>query len=874
MNRPIHITTFDNNSYLDTDLPAGMTSLITPKVEVFPTVENVPPMRSKNVIPILSRGSSFNQAKSSSGFPTFPKIDVASPINAGTNSNAAIKSSTQLSDALRSPQFMIQQPEQNQVRLTLENLETVDAEEFDRELEAPSLAYLGGGGKTPIASPCKKSMSMVAKTNSSLAKFSDEHTPRGGSRNIQSSNMQWDDVEVSFQPRDGYRKQSELVPTRTLLPSYKNGYYYDVNGRYDPNYIPNILGRTKTYLLNDKILENVLVFLDSADLVSFSKIIFEYRNDKKYKMKFKNRLFKLLLQGLSDQDQYGFWNAFMNFKQLKKERPTAFTQHFVRVSSFIKDIRKDVDRTFPEIEKYSTEHGKASLLRVLVAVSNSITELGYMQGLNYVAGVFLYYLKEEQAFWATLYLLEKLNAKDLLKENFKTIHLLNYQFEVFLTNYLPAVSNHLNGQPVNISYITTPWFITLYSYHLSLPKIVKLWNFYFIRGKSFLIQFGLAIFSIYESSILSMDQDEVPIFLKNQLNDLSDNDNSIFERALEFKVTKQMLEDIVPFYQQGKPKLTMQRDSRDKVRWQPSSPLASSKSVANLDRNDNLSRNRSSPLRLNRTLGMSQTVIVGKGDETPSRMRALLDSVKQLDISDSIKNIFKRSDNQSRTEFSSNTSSNNSPTRMKDSRMINISQDQSTSSHHLTQSPASPFNRNFLKNNDLYIDESEENSPNLKTKQDETFVESPVATKRFEAVRKEQSAGKLKSRMTTSEYQYTGGNASISDFSPLEKTSTLRRTHMTASIGKLPTFGFTSNVNGNTTAASQRLDERYMSIISLSKIEPSFNGQRAKLIDGERTIELDIKNKSQVNGQLSGSGRNSPDYRPKVYPRGASSIIN
>jgi len=94
-----------------------------------------------------------------------------------------------------------------------------------------------------------------------------------------------------------------------------------------------------------------------------------------------------------------------------------------------------------------------------------------MQGLNYVAGVFLFYLKEEQAFWATLYLLEKLNAKDLLKENFETIHLLNYQFEVLLNNYLPAVSNHLNGQPVSVSYITTPWFITLYSYHMSLPKV-------------------------------------------------------------------------------------------------------------------------------------------------------------------------------------------------------------------------------------------------------------------------------------------------------------------------------------------------------------------------------------------------------------------
>ncbi len=114
---------------------------------------------------------------------------------------------------------------------------------------------------------------------------------------------------------------------------------------------------TKINLLNDKILDPVLSFLDSADLVNFSTLFFEFRNDKKYKSKFKRRLFGLLLKGLNDTEQYGFWNTFMNFQHLKRERPTAFTQHFVRSCSFIKDIRKDVDRTFPELDKYSTEQG-------------------------------------------------------------------------------------------------------------------------------------------------------------------------------------------------------------------------------------------------------------------------------------------------------------------------------------------------------------------------------------------------------------------------------------------------------------------------------------------------------------------------------------
>ncbi len=91
-----------------------------------------------------------------------------------------------------------------------------------------------------------------------------------------------------------------------------------------------------------------------------------------------------------------------------------------------------------------------------------------------------------------------------------------------------------------------------------------------------------------------MDQDEVPIFLKNELKDLSDYDDMIFEKALQFKVTNKMLQDIVPFYEQGKPKLIMQKDQRNKVRWQRSIPLYPSKSVANLD--SSFSRMTSSPM--------------------------------------------------------------------------------------------------------------------------------------------------------------------------------------------------------------------------------------------------------------------------------------
>jgi len=85
---------------------------------------------------------------------------------------------------------------------------------------------------------------------------------------------------------------------------------------------------------------------------------------------------------------------------------------------------------------------RASLLRLLVATSNTVKDMGYMQGLNSIAGMFLFYLKEEESFWVLLYFMEKMKFKNFLKEDFTTINTLVYQLDLFLEHYLPELTEH------------------------------------------------------------------------------------------------------------------------------------------------------------------------------------------------------------------------------------------------------------------------------------------------------------------------------------------------------------------------------------------------------------------------------------------------
>ena len=62
-------------------------------------------------------------------------------------------------------------------------------------------------------------------------------------------------------------------------------------------------------------------------------------------------------------------------------------------------IGKDIDRTFPGHALFEGAKGQNSLRRILSAFALHNPEMGYCQGLNFVAGFLLLIMGEEQAFW-------------------------------------------------------------------------------------------------------------------------------------------------------------------------------------------------------------------------------------------------------------------------------------------------------------------------------------------------------------------------------------------------------------------------------------------------------------------------------------------
>ena len=70
------------------------------------------------------------------------------------------------------------------------------------------------------------------------------------------------------------------------------------------------------------------------------------------------------------------------------------------------------------------------------AISLAFPEVGYCQGLNFIAGVFLMYLNDEDAFWLLYSLFVKYEQKKIY-QNVKDIERHIFLYEKLLAKFLP-----------------------------------------------------------------------------------------------------------------------------------------------------------------------------------------------------------------------------------------------------------------------------------------------------------------------------------------------------------------------------------------------------------------------------------------------------
>ncbi|KAI9272577.1 rab-GTPase-TBC domain-containing protein [Sporodiniella umbellata] len=214
-------------------------------------------------------------------------------------------------------------------------------------------------------------------------------------------------------------------------------------------------------------------------------------------------------------------------------------------SVYEKAILRDLHRTFPHHPFFQSSQGQDSLFNIVKAYSNYDPEMGYCQGLAFVAGPLLLNMPEEEAFGVLVQLLGKYDIRQQFTPQMDLLLLRLYQFDGLLQDRLPHVYRHFNQQGIRSNMYASQWFLTLFAYKFPLEVVYRVYDLLFVEGVNCLFAIGLALLAKNQATLLSLDFDHLVSYLKeDMLTVYQGNALDLLNEARTMTVQKKRLDQL------------------------------------------------------------------------------------------------------------------------------------------------------------------------------------------------------------------------------------------------------------------------------------------------------------------------------------------
>ncbi|GAA5798655.1 rab-GTPase-TBC domain-containing protein [Helicostylum pulchrum] len=282
-----------------------------------------------------------------------------------------------------------------------------------------------------------------------------------------------------------------------------------------------------------------------TDWAFWSKVISGYNNFSQSEIKL-----------LSFQIQQGIPSALRGtiWPLLAKKVDNGLQDHYIQLlkqdSVYEKAITRDLHRTFPHHPYFQSAVGQESLFNVVKAYSLYDPEVGYCQGLSFVAGPLLLNMPEEEAFCILVQLMQNYKLRGHFTPQLDLLRQRLFQFDGLLQDFLPHVYRHFTEQGVRSNMYASQWFLTMFAYKFPLKVVYRIYDTLFTEGVDCLFRIGLALLSKNQSTILSLDFESLVTYLKDDMLTIyNDNITDLLSESFDIKISTRRLEKLAKDYQ-------------------------------------------------------------------------------------------------------------------------------------------------------------------------------------------------------------------------------------------------------------------------------------------------------------------------------------
>jgi hypothetical protein len=176
------------------------------------------------------------------------------------------------------------------------------------------------------------------------------------------------------------------------------------------------------------------------------------------------------------------WIYILNSHKFHYQKWKSSYQNLLKDQEQSKQISRDIERTFQK--HYAFRHTSMihKLSRVLNAVALYDSHLGYVQGMNFVAGALLIHCEEAIAFWLFIELLESYEMREVYDVGLKGMYRHSAVLEKLIQKYMPEINEHFEEVDVKCEMFMSDWVISFLCSYIPLSRLNTFLTAFFKRG--------------------------------------------------------------------------------------------------------------------------------------------------------------------------------------------------------------------------------------------------------------------------------------------------------------------------------------------------------------------------------------------------------
>ncbi|XP_033643488.1 rab GTPase-activating protein 1-like isoform X1 [Asterias rubens] len=281
---------------------------------------------------------------------------------------------------------------------------------------------------------------------------------------------------------------------------------------------------------------------EESILLNWGDLLAKWRSNLSVRPK---HLRSMVRKGIPEALRGEVWQLLAGVKECE-DLMEEYRVLITKISPAEQVILADITRTFTAHEKFQNESegGQDAMYKISKAYSVYDSEVGYCQGLSFLAAVLWLHMPEEQAFAVLTKIMYDYHLRDLFMNSFIELHVKFYQLERLMEDNIPDLFSHFVHIGIEAHMYASQWFLTLYTAKFPLYTVFHIMDLFLMEGMPIVFNIAVALLKAAKKELLGQDFEGVLKYFRVTLPKRYRTEESaqeLMQTALSTKISNRKL---------------------------------------------------------------------------------------------------------------------------------------------------------------------------------------------------------------------------------------------------------------------------------------------------------------------------------------------